>query len=388
MSNLIRVSFGMERDFLGLGSGKVLPSGKEESGDSVPARGLGMPWSFPNKVSAIPHFLSFKAVQEDRPRRSVYDHPFASSGLMSVSTADALESKQQPHPGVLQKNLNLENQVGSQFVMTGYPLQHLDARSVRRAHEVGKFPASNQPNHSISVAFSNPVLQSQIAFSGPSVGSSAVKPQPLGGVPVAAPGSFPTICSFIGTTDQKNASKPPGPATQLTIFYAGSVNVFDGISPEQAQAIMLLAGNVPPVSPNTTLPAPKGQGPIIMPSGGDGFIGNQAHTSQPGSGLPTPISASSNVGSQPGGGPNSIDELMAGKTKGALTSTNQPEPPNVVTSLGSTTPTYIPAVPQARKASLARFLEKRKERMMSASPYNGSTPASNVVGFSMNSALC
>ena len=103
----------------------------------------------------------------------------------------------------LQKNLNLEKQVGSQFVMTGYPLQHLDARSVRRAHEVGKFPASNQPNHSISVAFSNPVLQSQIAFSGPSVGSSAVKPQPLGGVPVAAPGSFPTICSFIGTTDQK-----------------------------------------------------------------------------------------------------------------------------------------------------------------------------------------
>ena len=111
----------------------------------------------------------------------------------------------------------------------------------------------------------------------------------------------------------------------------------------QAQAIMLLAGNVPPVSPNTTLPASQGQGPIIMPSGGDGFMGNQAHTSQPGSGLPTLISASSNVGSQPGGGPNSIDELMAGKTKGALTSTNQPEPPNVVTSLGSTTPTYIPA---------------------------------------------
>nr|BAF01974.1 hypothetical protein [Arabidopsis thaliana] len=29
----------------------------------------------------------------------------------------------------------------------------------------------------------------------------------------------------------------------------------------------------------------------------------------------------------------------------------------------------IPSVPQARKASLARFLEKRKERLMSAMPY-------------------
>ncbi|KAF3521984.1 hypothetical protein F2Q69_00051337 [Brassica cretica] len=29
----------------------------------------------------------------------------------------------------------------------------------------------------------------------------------------------------------------------------------------------------------------------------------------------------------------------------------------------------IPTVPQARKASLARFLEKRKERIMSAMPY-------------------
>ncbi len=368
----------MERDFLGLGSGK------EVSSDTVPARGLGMQWSFPNKVSAIPHFLSFKAAQDDRPRRSVCDHPLTSSGLMSMSTADAIESNQKSHSGVVQKSLNLEKQVGSQFVMTGYPVQHFDAQSGRRFHEVGKFHTSDQPNQSISIAFSQPVLQSQIAFSAPSMGNSAKKPQPLGGVPVVA--SFPATCSFIGTTDQRNASKHPGPASQLTIFYGGSVNVFDGISPEKAQAIMFLAGNGPPVTPNT-----QGQGQIVMLSGcDDGFMGNKAHPSQPGSALPT----LSHLGSQPGGGSCGNDELMAGKTKGAFPSTtNQPEASKLVTSLGSTTPTYIPAVPQARKASLARFLEKRKERTMNASPYNCSKksqdcclPGSHVLGFFMNSA--
>lgn len=87
--------------------------------------------------------------------------------------------------------------MGSQFVVTGYPLQHLDAQSVRRVHEAGKFPTSNQPNQSISIAYSKPVLQSQIALTGPGMGSSAVKQQPLGGVPVVA------SCSFIGTTDQR-----------------------------------------------------------------------------------------------------------------------------------------------------------------------------------------
>ena len=104
----------------------------------------------------------------------------------------------------------------------------------------------------------------------------------------------------------------------------------------QAQAIMFLAGNGPPVTPNT-----QGQGQIVMLSGcDDGFMGNKAHPSQPGSALPT----LSHLGSQPGGGSCGNDELMAGKTKGAFPSTtNQPEASKLVTSLGSTTPTYIPA---------------------------------------------
>lgn len=61
-----------------------------------------MHWSFPNKVSAIPHFLSYKAAQDDMPRRSVCDYPLVSSGLMPMSNADAIESNQKPHSGVVQ----------------------------------------------------------------------------------------------------------------------------------------------------------------------------------------------------------------------------------------------------------------------------------------------
>ncbi|KAJ0896343.1 putative transcription regulator Others family [Helianthus annuus] len=39
-------------------------------------------------------------------------------------------------------------------------------------------------------------------------------------------------------------------------------------------------------------------------------------------------------------------------------------------AIGSLEQVMQSAVPQARKASLARFLEKRKERVMSSAPYN------------------
>ena len=56
------------------------------------------------------------------------------------------------------------------------------------------------------------------------------------------------------------------------------------------------------------------------------------------------------------------------------------------------TPMMPSAVPQARKASLARFLEKRKERVMSTAPYNISkkspecaTPGSNGMSYTASS---
>ncbi|CAN5951425.1 unnamed protein product [Sphagnum jensenii] len=95
---------------------------------------------------------------------------------------------------------------------------------------------------------------------------------------------------------------------QLTIFYAGVVNVYDDISLEKAQAIMMLAGNAnSQFSTHTDAPT---------------SVGSSRPFSAPMSG-PQPSPAS-------------------------------PAPP--------TTQTTTTAGVTARKASLARFLEKRKDR--------------------------
>ncbi|KAK9278682.1 hypothetical protein L1049_028256 [Liquidambar formosana] len=387
----------MERDFLGLSSRTVPAIVKEEvtdvCKDSAPTRGSGMQWSFSNKVSALPQFLSFKAAQEDKVRKSVYD-PSTSSGFMPVSTADAFDSNHKPYSGVVQKNLILDKQARAHFAMTAYPLQHFDAQAVHRPHEVKIFPVSNQANQTISVSMSTPVLQCHLASSGQNVIGSTINPRPLGGVPIIAPMSIlPTASSIFGPADLRNASKPFGAPAQLTIFYAGSVNVYDDVSPERAQAIMLLAGNAPSITPKTTFATAQVQAPTPKPSTGDSFTGNQSHSTSHCSGHPSPISVTSLAGSQSGGGSSSTNELISVKPIGALASpTNQPEPPK--SSLGSAAATLIPsAVPQARKASLARFLEKRKERVTNTSPYNVSkkspecsVPGSDSVSFSVNSA--
>ncbi|TXG57198.1 hypothetical protein EZV62_018511 [Acer yangbiense] len=179
---------------------------------------------------------------------------------MFTSTADAFDSNQKSYSGMIQKNLILDKQGGNCY----YSLQQLDAHQVHCSQEARMFPVSNQPNQTIMVSLNSPFLHSPLGSTGQNVISSAINPQPLGGVPVISPVSVvPSTSSVIGTTDlrqlnifemQLNTSKPNGAPAQLTIFYNGS-----------AQANML-AGNGSYATQNKTLPTAQVLASIRRPS--------------------------------------------------------------------------------------------------------------------------
>ncbi|KAL4282038.1 hypothetical protein GQ457_03G012580 [Hibiscus cannabinus] len=359
----------MERDFMGLGSKNAPITIKEEGfggyQDSELLRAPSMQLSFSNKASAVPQFLSFKdAAHEDSPRKAAHD-PTMSSGFMSIPAAG---SNQKPYSGFTQK------QGGNNYTLEPYGLQQFDGHQPHRSQEVMIFPVSSQPNQRITVSMSTPLLQSHLISSGQNITGNTGNPQPFAGVPIMAPpvSVVPPSSSVIGTTDLRNAAKYFGAPSQLTVFYAGSVCVYDDVSPEKAQAIMLLAGNGSSTSQSKTAPMTQAKTPVPRPSS-DAFVGNNCCTTVPSSSLPSHISVTSHVRLQPGGGSSGSNELTAATRIGATaSSSNQPEPPKFVNSVGSAVTTLISSVdvPQARKASLTRFLEKRRERVTNASPYS------------------
>jgi jasmonate ZIM domain-containing protein len=300
--------------------------------------------------------MSFKPSDDhDKPRKTVHDS-MPSSGFMPISTVDAFDSNQKPFAGLVQKNTTFDKQGRNHYVMTSHGLQQIDAYPVHRSQEVKMFPVSNQSNQTIKVSMSSPHIQSHLGSNGQNHISKIMNQQFVTPISVLPPQS-----SVVGTTDSRNASKPSDAPTQLTIFYAGSVCVYEDITPEKAQ--------------------------ISRPFVADTRFA-KSHAS-----ISSPISTTSHVVSQYGGGASSsTNELTTSISKGALAS---PATPKVVNS-ARTSATHLVsavAVPQARKASLARFLEKRKERVMSTSPYNvskispdGSIPESECLSLSVNSA--
>ncbi|KAI3729285.1 hypothetical protein L6452_17938 [Arctium lappa] len=199
-------------------------------------------------------------------------------------------------------------------------------------------------------------------------GDASVNPQLYGGVPVISPHLvLPSTGSFFApTTEPWYSSKAASAPAQLTIFYGGIVNVYDDISPEKAQAIMFLAGKGAFVAAANG-PQPRGQAQVPKPMtpAGDAVYMSQQISTQPCSAVSSPMSVSSHPVGQLTGGPANKDEA-AKRSGGSPTPVTQMDTPRIMSSFRQARQS---AVPQARKASLARFLEKRKERVMASVPY-------------------
>ncbi|OMO60674.1 Tify [Corchorus capsularis] len=354
----------MERDFLGLKSKDSLVAVKEEvNNDGYKEIGFakrsGVQWPFSNKVPAVPQMMSFNFAQGDKTKK-VGSDSLASAGFMPIATSDAAE---------VQKSFNHNKQGGSHFSLTASSVQH-DVHPVQCPYDVRMFPVSNQ---AISLSASNPFMKNHFAAAGQHMPVTTMKPQLLGGIPVTTPQSvLPTLSCAVGSTESWKSVKASGSPAQMTIFYAGTVHVYDDITPEKAQAIMLLAGNGASMASNVAHPKVQVQTTISKPVQVDSVPANQLVNTQLSCGLPSPLSVSSHIGGQSRSGSTSTDEQMVCKTTGTPTSpVNKVEPQKVANTVGSVAATsMIPSVPQARKASLARFLEKRKERVMSAAPYS------------------
>ncbi|KAI5055143.1 hypothetical protein GOP47_0030502 [Adiantum capillus-veneris] len=162
---------------------------------------------------------------------------------------------------------------------------------------------------------------------------------------------------------------------QLTIFYGGHVNVYSNISVDRAEAIMHLAAKGDSLPPNVSTPPFGVTHTMVAP----GFC--QATTAAENgcfnAQMGAPIHFSADQASQNGPPPDN-------KAFDCAT----PNTPSTGTSLQPVVPR---ALPLARKASLARFLEERKERMQMMSPYykKQMAPAQReqIVGLLQNAAL-
>ncbi|KAG9458023.1 hypothetical protein H6P81_002531 [Aristolochia fimbriata] len=218
----------------------------------------------------------------------------------------------------------------------------------------------------------------------------------------AVPGAPPAIDDDRRPTVQRSGGA--GESAQMTLFYAGRVLVFDNFPADKAKELMVLAskGCSPNVEPATSLHPNRGSSPSLgTPPGLPPKANSQSH------GPPVTVPSNGNVGSisQPSMGnpqnigPVSFSSMRIGSSPHSVaassslvhervipsrqTNLNEPPPPleqrnhpDVASSSGTNPPEdniHRPAdgsdLPIARKVSLHRFLEKRKDRINSKAPY-------------------
>ncbi|KAI4339045.1 hypothetical protein MLD38_024031 [Melastoma candidum] len=297
----------MEIDFLGLGGTNTNPGiGKDDvvgvgSMDSAAAAAttLAAPPGYDflrhtaepsSSSSAIP-----TQMQMEMQGRSFSDKLSKSSWMSSF------QSPREANPPSCPSQKNVLDVPAQRFCKAnGFPPWQLLARPLGSNHEPRKFPVSTHP--------------------------------------ACHTATFPVSYPQIGSPVPRDTGSPisPGAISQLTIFFAGSVSVYDDVSPEKAEAILSMARSSSSASPSKSVTVTQIQSQPLRHSL-DGVLGGKS---------PSMLPSSS---------PSLVNTQPVNNTKQSI----------------MTAPTLVQAVaiPQARKVSLARFLERRKERMVNASPY-------------------
>ncbi|KAI5055144.1 hypothetical protein GOP47_0030289 [Adiantum capillus-veneris] len=155
---------------------------------------------------------------------------------------------------------------------------------------------------------------------------------------------------MVSNTARIEANAKPS-SMQLTIFYGGHVNVYNNIPVDRAEAIMHMAA----------------KGDLLPPTALTPF-GVSHTTVAPGFCQPTMATENDRFNTQMGA-PILFAADQASQNGLPLHKPFDCVMPDTPSTATSPQPVVPRALPLARKASLARFLEKRKERMQMMSPY-------------------
>ncbi|KAI4329983.1 hypothetical protein MLD38_028301 [Melastoma candidum] len=308
----------MEIDFLGVGRSSGSPGVKEEEEDgtrdsSTPesTRTSEMQWSFADKVSKPSQMLSFQASPEEKAGKTTrnLDPKLLDNSFQNVPA-------QHYH------------------AVSSFPLPQFQAQPGFN-HEMKKFPSRSH--------LGQPIINAPVIHSRPPVLSSPHFA--IGHTP-----NFPSSHLQMGASVSRDTNAPKSPAspTQLTIFFGGSIYVYDDVPAEKAQAIMSLARSSSSATPSKPVPTTRIQSQNVTLSINPACDGNKSSM------------------------------LSFSSVRSHQVKTQQVVMTNCPVAV---------AIPQARKVSLARFLERRKERIIKASPYGfnkGSPEQSGVASDNLN----